>query len=68
MWITHRKTSKKRSAASKPVVDKKEAVVTPPVVVEEEHQPVVTPSYKIVKKNPFIKDEEIDFDFEAEDE
>ena len=60
MWITHRKSNKKSATASKPVVEQKEAVVTPQVAVEEEHQPIVKPAYKIVKKNPYLNDEETD--------
>ena len=60
MWITHRKSKKKSAAAFKPVVEQKEAVVTPKVTVEEEHQPIVKPAYKIVKKNPYLNDEETD--------
>ena len=58
MWITHRKSKKKSAAASKSVVEQKEAVVTPQVTVEEKHQPIVKPVYKIVKKNPYLNDEE----------
>ena len=60
MWITHRKSKKKSATASKLVVEQKEAVVTPQVAVEEEHQPIVKPAYKIVKKNPYLNDEETD--------
>ncbi len=60
MWITHRKSKKKSATASKPVVEQKEAVVTPQVAVEEEHRPIVKPAYKIVKKNPYLNDEETD--------
>ena len=60
MWITHRKSKKKSATASKPVVEQKEAVVTPQVTIQEEHKPIVKPVYKIVKKNPYLNDEEID--------
>ena len=70
MWITHRKSNKKSAAASKPVVEQKEAVVTPQVTVEEEHQPIVKPTYKIVKKNSHLNDEESDLlqDFVLDEE
>lgn len=70
MWITHRKSKKKSAAASKSVVEQKEAVVTPQVTVEEEHQPIVKPAYKIVKKSPYLNDEDIDLlqDFVLDEE
>ena len=60
MWITHRKSKKKSAAASKPVVEQKEAAVTHQGTVEEKRQPIVKPVYKIVKKNPYLNDEETD--------
>lgn len=60
MWITHRKSKKKSAAAFNPVVEQKEAVVTHQGTVEEKHQPIVKPAYKIVKKNPYLNDEETD--------
>lgn len=70
MWITHRKSKKKFAAASKSVVEQKEAVVTPQVTVEEEHQPIVKPAYKIVKKSPYLNDEDTDLlqDFVLDEE
>ena len=60
MWITHRKSKKKSAAASKPVMEQKEAVVTYQMTIEEERQSIVKPAYKIVKKNPYLNNEETD--------
>ena len=62
MWIVHKRSKQKKPVASKKPVEKQEEpiVITQESSVEEEQTQIVKPTYKIVKKNPYLEGEESD--------
>ena len=62
MWIVHKRSKQKKPVASKKPVEKQEEPIVIPQepFIEEEQAPIVKPTYKIVKKNPYLEDQESD--------